>query len=80
MLRNLHFQKDKKEQEKARRSKREGEKITTHFTDYFALTPDFPSCISLLLQPRDLILFLSLDSYVPEILKLEMLRGQSIAS
>lgn len=75
-MRDLHFHEKKtKEQARARRSKREGKKkkYYTFYRFLLALTPDFPSYISLLLQPRDLILFLSLDFYVPEIQKLEML-------
>lgn len=52
-----------------------GKNITTHFADFlfFLLLLDFSSYISLLLQPRNLIVFLSLEFYVPEIQKLEML-------
>lgn len=73
VLWHLHLH-EKKEQARARRTEREG---IQHFTDcflgFFALTPNFPPYISLLLQPRDLVLSLSFNFYVPVTQKLEML-------
>lgn len=75
-VRDLHFH-EKRQKSKQERGGLSGkEKKKKYYTFYrflLVLTPDFPSYISLLLQPRDLILFLSLDFYVPEIQKLEML-------
>lgn len=60
-------EKRQKEQARAGRSELEENNKGTFHRFSFAFTPDFPSCISLLLQSGDLIRLLSLDFYVPEI-------------
>lgn len=75
-LRDLHFHKKRqKEQARARRSKRERKKNNYTFYRFFFF--GFNSRVLFIyfsaLQPRDLILFVSLDVYVPETQQLEML-------
>lgn len=77
-LRDLHFHKKRqKEQARARRSKRERKKKKNYTFYRFFFFFGFNSRVLFIyfsaLQPRDLILFVSLDVYVPETQQLEML-------
>lgn len=71
---HLHEKKrfKKSKQKQGGRRRKEYNSILQIFIVVVALTPNFPPYISLLLQPRDLVLSLSLSFYVPVIQKLEM--------
>lgn len=72
---HLHEKKIKKSKQEqgGQRGKEYNNILQIVLGGFFALTPNFPPYISLLLQPRDLVLSLSLNFYVPVIQKLEML-------